>query len=75
MGVGELYVHLEKLAEKYVKPGDLEIYKDNELDFDGSKFYGDDINFIDLTIPEFKFDFSDVKIKEPTPLNEGIKIH
>ncbi|CAG8552488.1 13294_t:CDS:2, partial [Gigaspora margarita] len=77
MGVGELYLNLEKLAEKYVKPGDLpKIYNDKELDFDGSKFYGNDIDCIDQTLPELKLlKFYDIEIKEPTPLNEGIKIH
>ncbi|KAF0543501.1 kinase-like protein [Gigaspora margarita] len=77
MGVGELYLNLEKLAEKYVKPGDLpKIFNDKELDFDGSKFYGNDIDCIDQTLPELKLlKFYDIEIKEPTPLNEGIKIH
>ncbi|CAG8806573.1 13251_t:CDS:2, partial [Racocetra persica] len=79
LGVGELYVLLENLAEKYVKPGDLpKICNNNEIDFDGSKFYGDDgvdMDFINQTMSKLKFNFCEVKIKEPTPLNEGIKIH
>ncbi|CAG8779830.1 2172_t:CDS:2, partial [Racocetra persica] len=78
MGVGKLYVHLESLAEKYVKPGDLpRIYNNNEIDFDGSKFYDDggDMDFIKKQMSELNFNICDVEIKEPTPLSEGLKIH
>ncbi|CAG8792924.1 32714_t:CDS:2, partial [Racocetra persica] len=79
IGVGELYVHLENLAEKYVKPGDLpKICNNNEIDFDGSKFYEIDeidMDFINQTTSELKFNLCDVEIKVPTPLNEGLKIH
>ncbi|CAG8735271.1 20067_t:CDS:2, partial [Racocetra fulgida] len=76
MGVGELYVRLENLAEKYVKPGDLPIiFDNNEIDFDGSKFYGDDggdMEFLSKRISELNFNLCDVEIKEPTPLSEDL---